>query len=821
MRVILRIGLGVCLAAAVAQASRPAGSPERKLYDELNALQVDRARVYHVRQFALRRDAVRLVFEDGTLGLLEPFHGRLLGAVFSGSARVLATPRDPAEKRSISRFLGAPLVDTPVSKVYLRFTDETAGEIEAFLRSSAARPVDDPGFLSDWNPVVATLNPTNSLRTLRDLDSASPLPFIQLALSGSQHGVFEVSVDDRRREQVVLGQVKYREGGRYYDLWAMFPRSEGPAQAVITGPVRYTIETTLKDDLSLHGRARIVLRALRDGEHIVPLVLSRELHVQSVTDASGRQLDFFQNEDLSEQEILRKGNDEFFVVLPEATRKGQELQWEVEYTGNVITTAGNQVYFVGERGAWYPHPGGDSTEFSSYDLTFRWPKKLNLVATGKKMEEHEEGEWRVGHWVSEAPLSIAGFNLGNYVQASVDAGPVHVTVNANQQLEDALAGMFQARLGRDSQPGQMVGFASTEQAWQTAASGRSGAPPPPAAVMDRLAKDIGDALSSMEQWNGPFPFARLDVSPLPAPMGQSWPGLLYLSTMAFVPKDVQQRAGVEQRTRFSFSDLMPFHELAHQWWGNLTQFSSYRDEWIFEGLANYVALLYLDARRPADRILAQTLEDYRGDLLSKPPDGSQTTDQIGPLALGQRLDSSLTPDGFRRVVYPKATWVVHMIRMMLQEPGAKDPDARFRRLLHSLLEKHRFGTLSEADLRQELSRIMTPEMDLEAMHTMDWFFDQWVRATGIPHYSTEFKVTEVSKGYAVQGTLRQTGVPETFLARVPLYRTKGVGKPVLLGWVITSGEETPFRFVTPVKPDHIVIDPGQTLLAVTESVGAS
>jgi hypothetical protein len=68
----------------------------------------------------------------------------------------------------------------------------------------------------------------------------------------------------------------------------------------------------------------------------------------------------------------------------------------------------------------------------------------------------------------------------------------------------------------------------------------------------------------------------------------------------------------------------------------------------------------------------------------------------------------------------------------------------------------------------------------------------------------------------VQGTLHQEGVPNTFLARVPLYSTSGNGKPVLLGWVVTSGAETPFRFHASLKPDRIVIDPGQSLLAVAQ-----
>ena len=814
MRRILLAGACTCLALATVWASRPSESNQRKIYAELNALRMDRARIYHVRQFALRRDAVRLVFEDGTLGLLEAYRGRVLGAVFSGNARVLATPRDPAEKRSLSRFLGAPLVDRPVSKLYLRFTDSTAEEIEAFLRSSGARPVDDPAFLADWNPVVGNLNPSKSLRTLRDLDSSSPLPFFEVALVSSQQGVFEASVDDRRPEQVLLGQVKYREGGRYYDLWTMFPRAEGPGKPDSVAAVRYSIETTVQEDLELHGRAQVTLRGLRDGERILPLILSRELRVQSVKDAGGQPLDFFQNEDLSEQQILRSGNDLLFVVLAEPTKAGQEYKLDVDYGGSVITAAGNKVFYVGERGGWYPRPS-DSIVFSSFELTFRWPRKFNLVATGRKTEEHEEGEWRVGHWTSDTPLAFAGFNLGNYTSASVDSGSVHITVNANQQLEQALYGLFRSRASVVSASGP-IGWRRTSDAWRIADLAGAEPPPIPAAVIGQLATDIGDALRSMEQWNGPFPFTHLEVSPLPAALGESWPGLIYLSTLTFVPKEAQQRAGIAERTRFSFSDLMPFHELAHQWWGNLAAYSSYRDEWIIEGLANYCALLYLDTRRPAERVLSQTLEEFRGDLLAKPPGGSQTADQIGPLALGQRLDSSLTPDGYRRVIYPKATWVIHMLRMMLQQGGAREPDARFRDLLQTLLRQHQFAPLSESDLRQALVRSMTPEMDLESMRSMDWFFDQWVHGTGIPHYSVEYKTTPAGKGFSIQGTLKQEGVPGSFLARVPLYRSSAGAKPVLLGSVVTSGEETQFRLHSSVKPERILIDPGQTLLAVTQ-----
>ena len=102
-----------------------------------------------------------------------------------------------------------------------------------------------------------------------------------------------------------------------------------------------------------------------------------------------------------------------FVFLPETARAGQTYRIRLTYRGNVISDAGNGVYFVGDRGIWYPHFGGMG-QFATFDTTFRWPRKLQLVATGEKVEEHEEGDQRVGHWRSEGRTSIAGFNLGDY-----------------------------------------------------------------------------------------------------------------------------------------------------------------------------------------------------------------------------------------------------------------------------------------------------------------------------------------------------------------------------------------------------------------------
>ena len=112
---------------------------------------------------------------------------------------------------------------------------------------------------------------------------------------------------------------------------------------------------------------------------------------------------------------------------------------------------------------------------------------------------------------------------------------------------------------------------------------------------------------------------------------------------------------------------------------------------------------------------------------------------------------------------------------------------------------------------------MTPTMDLEGGHSMEWFFAQWVDGTGIPHYKTEFTVHKnESGGFTVRGKLLQTDVPNSFIARVPLYVATTGKNSILLGTVVAAGPETTFHFNTTAPPHKLLIDPQLTLLCTTE-----
>src|SRR6202023_4134758 len=118
-----------------------------------------------------------------------------------------------------------------------------------------------------------------------------------------------------------------------------------------------------------------------------------------------------------------------------------------------------------------------------------------------------------------------------------------------------------------------------------------------------------------------------------------------------------------------------------------------------------------------------------------------------------------SPAGFEEVIYGKGAWVIHMLRELLRQPSAKNPDARFFALLHTLVTKYAYRALSTPDCQHEVEAVMTPSMDLDGGHSMEWFFEQWVRGTGVPRYRVEFSVHNTEKGFLGRGKLYQEHLP--------------------------------------------------------------
>jgi hypothetical protein len=814
---------GLLIWAAATRAASPTDRTPHELFDALNALRLDPAAVYRLEvshRIALRRGDATLSFDEGKLAFFLALDGHITGAVFSGRGHVLAAPRDPVEKQQMARFLNATVLDEDFTSAYLRFTDDAAKELLAELHERKIPPQNDDAFAGHWESLIAEFNAGQSLHLLDGLLTENPKPYFYSAIEGTVTGAFDLFYDLQRREPFLLGQPRrpmgQSSGPAYYDVWVSYALP-GDAEASATfRALNYTIETTIAPNKNLEATATIEMQALAGGERLLPFALARSLLIDSVTDEQGAPVSFFQNEGLSALARNDTGSDVVYVVMSRAVPAGQHFRLGFRYRGNVIEEAGNGVLVVQARDSWYPHLG-DNADFADYQLTMRWPRKMQLVATGTKTEERIDGEYRVGYWHTEHAISVAGFNLGEYASASVAEPYYSVDLYANRQLEQALRSRMQSP--PDDLNGSSLGLgriASAERGNRSVGPLGERPSPNPADALKDLGKEIDNSIRFYETFSGPFPFRTLSVSQIPGDFGQGWPGLLYLSTYAYLSPEAQRQAGLSASGQEDFTQLVPFHEVAHQWWGNVVGWSSYRDQWIDEAIASYLSLMFADSRKNQDRLLRVWLDRFRKSLLAKPENGDEAAAETGALTLGSRLNSSKAPRDYEVMIYSKGSWVLHMLREMLRQPKAQNPDARFTLLLQTLATKYAYHALSTADLQKEVEAVMTPAMDLEGGHSMEWFFDEWIRGTGIPRYHVEFTTQATDKGFLVKGTLTQNGVPRSFIAPVPIYVAASAGHALFLGTVTAEGARTAFRFVTPNPPHKLLVDPEMTLLCVTE-----
>jgi len=811
----MRFRLSFVLLATFFLASTSLAEPSpHELLSALNALQLNPQQVFTVTardRIELRKADIVLSFQDGKIAFFQTFEGRVTGFVFSGIGHILARPRDPVEKQQLARSVGTPVLDQQFLSAYIRFTDDTEQSLLNELQRAGLSPSTDRNTAILWQANIARLNPSHSTRILLEQFTRAPKHFFHAGIDGVVTGPFDVLLDDMREDNVFLGQPRAVNKISYYDVWAAYrsASSSAPDPPMHFDALRYRLDTVIRPNHSLEGDTSVLFKTTVSSDRFLFVQLSRSLKVESVALENGADLPFLQNEGLTQQEINTRGEDTLCVFLPLFPEAGSEFTIHFRYSGNVIEDAGNGVLVVNARESWYPRYG-DTSEFAEYEMAFHWPKRLRMVASGVKSNEHEEGEFRSATWKTEFPVPEAGFNLGEYASTSISSGTYTIDVYANKQLEDVLAHILSVPDVESTRSPRYPSLGGNSK------SDISMPPPSPADTLKQLARDIDSSIHYYELYSGPFPFHQLGVSQIPGAFGQGWPGLLYLSTFSYLPQDAQSRAGLSYTSQAMFHDVIPFHEVAHQWWGNVVGWSSYRDQWINESIASYLSLLFADSQKNPQRNLRGWLDNFRKRLTTKEEGEDRAPGDIGPLTAGMRLSSSRSPQGYNEVVYTKGPWIIHMLRELLRQPNSNDPDARFIALLHTLVTKYAHTSLSTGELQKEIETVMTPKMDLEGGRSLEWFFAEYVRGTGIPHYKIEFTAKPSEKGFHIRGKLLATGVPRSFIAPVPVYAVTSLGKSTFLGTVVTTGEETSFSFNSPSEPRKLQIDPQMTLLCIPE-----
>jgi len=719
-----------------------------------------------VKDFTLQREGGKFSFEQGDFYFYAPVEGRVTGAVFVGKGRFDLAPQDAGEKRSLALLTKSNSMTQEFTTLVLRFTDGTAEEIRKASAGAAGAP--------DKRVRSAAEDLAKNYR--KDLSDNIDLRMLADVIGSGQGGFFLASL---RMGNVLTGKnvlfMVDPEGTAHAspDQVELTTWSDVELQPWVAYKMQHAddkshgkrvqvtderLDVTFDRAGQMKSSAETTMKVLRDGVRVVRLNLYPTLRVSGVYSESGAPLDFVQED--------KNSDPDFAVILPEAAKAGDTLRVLTVYSGkDALRADGNETYYLipGARDSWYPSGGSQMGEFASYHMTFHLPQNLQIIATGKQVSLAPEGGGMVkAVWETNAPIPVAGFNLGNFKTSGVKImDGFSVDGYANVGLPDQYARLAQS---------DTLGGLSAVQALKGEVSQGSA------------------AIRTYTDYFGKLPYDHVALTEQSAcTYGQSWPMLVYLPICGFWDSGIQLQLGLLDYDASYWREVTP-HEVSHQWWGNLVGFSSYRDQWMSEGFANFSVGVYLRHTSPK-------MDDYRAfwkeqqtNLLQKNTQGVRPID-AGALTMGSRVSNSKSgEDVYQALIYSKGAYVLHMLEMMYW--STQDQETTFKQAMQQFVKDYSGKAATTEDWKASMEKTMPKWMDLRHDGKLDWFFDEYVYGTELPHYTISSDFTVADGLTSVHLKLTQSNVSQNFVMLIPLYLQLKDGQVQRMFNVVIHGSGT-------------------------------
>lgn len=749
-----------------------------------------------VENIVLKRDAGTITLRSGSISFLPAVLGKVSIGVFTGEGKFQLKPAVMREAAHLMMMIEKPEVDEEIETAVLYFTDETYEEIKKSASaqgdgSRAARALQDvhdrlrkdiSELDEDSLNIEAELlgelyNPKQrgSFRAFLRGKKYKDLRFFVVPggawpslPSPEEVGLMYADWNNDRAGIWYLSstETKLKNGGARMDDYKRLVDAE-----------HYTINTTLARGGRITASADVKFRALEDGVRVVPFGLVPTLRVSKVTGEGGKELSFIQEK--------QKEDASFFVILPEPAAKEKSYTVHVEYGGDkVVSSEGGGSFAVRARTSWYPSLNSFADR-ATYDLTFKVPRQFMLVSVGQQIKEAREGDLTVTQWKSDVPLGVAGFNYGQFVkkQMTDEATKYGIETYATRDAPDILRSVSELQLA-------------------------------PSALAEKAMVEAQNSIRIFQNWFGAAPYGRIAITQQPQmSFGQSWPSLVYLPIISFL--DATQRWSIFQQNSFDLNDFIQEvtpHEVAHQWWGHIVGWASYRDQWLSEGFADFSASLYLQAVDPKNDKFLKFWDNARRTILEKNQYGFAAND-VGPLSMGLRLNTARGGRAYSKLVYPKGAYVLHMLRMMMRED--RGGDKAFIAMMQDFVKTYTHRNASTESFQEIVEKHMTPAMDLEGNRKMDWFFREWVHGKEIPKYRMDYSYKQgAGEKVVLVMKITQSDVSPNFLMRVPVY-VDFDGRLSKMGSLSMKGSDTspPIEVELPRKPRRVLLNAYHDILA--------
>ena len=152
------------------------------------------------------------------------------------------------------------------------------------------------------------------------------------------------------------------------------------------------------------------------------------------------------------------------------------------------------------------------------------------------------------------------------------------------------------------------------------------------------------------------------------------------------------------------------HELAHQWFGDLTTTASWAHAWLNEGLTTYMESVHEERSRGREAAewnwIGQQRQAMGADLNIE-----------RPLVLGEQPGTDPIQLFFSGHIYPKGAQLAHQLRRLVGDSLFWDGMQRF-------LRDNAYKPVETSDF--------AIAMEKATGRDLDWFFDQWAYGIGYP-----------------------------------------------------------------------------------------
>jgi aminopeptidase N len=244
-----------------------------------------------------------------------------------------------------------------------------------------------------------------------------------------------------------------------------------------------------------------------------------------------------------------------------------------------------------------------------------------------------------------------------------------------------------------------------------------------------LVKQTKDYLRFFEEYLGPYPFRSEKV------------GIVQTKYLG-----MEHQTIIAYGNNFKFDadgfDWLMFHELGHEWWGNLVTASDWRDFWIHEGFQSFMDTFYLEKLRGKDAYfkgMTNRMKTLR-NMQPVAPRESRTTVQMymaGP--------DYVRSDGD---IYGKGAVILHTLRYLI---GDKPFFAALRRMAYSnpSREKITDGRQVRFATTDDFQQIA----EAESKKKLAWFFEVYLRQPKLPRLISERKNDQLELRWDVPNAL--------------------------------------------------------------------